>query len=301
MRGEQSTLAPTSITTTGLPISVGKMPASAGRSTPCMTPCTILAVAMTAPVLPAETNPCAMPSRTRRGAPPPGTFGLCRAGPGRPVPHCGLVGGVDHLHRQAAVVVVLLQLPPQNFLPADQDDPDPQRSGRLDGPLDFRFRGVVSAHCVNSNGDHVGRVATPARLPRLRGPCIVRSAGTRDAAAWAHDSWGIRTSRAFSTNRAHGDFVSVAQSGVVSDSAFRYLKDFTPELRGFQNVFRSFRPWRAAHRLPACSSVQSHGVSLRSLPHVGQIPLQSSLQTRRMGMTSRICSRKMSSNSIPPP
>src|ERR1017187_3353542 len=31
--------------------------------------------------------------------------------------------------------------------------------------------------------------------------CIVRSAGTRDAAAWAHDSWGIRTSRAFSTDR----------------------------------------------------------------------------------------------------
>src|ERR1039458_5630301 len=57
MRGEQSTLAPTSITTTGLPISVGKMPASAGRSTPCMTPCTILAVAMTAPVLPAERRP----------------------------------------------------------------------------------------------------------------------------------------------------------------------------------------------------------------------------------------------------
>src|ERR1035441_2343613 len=64
----QITLAPTSITTTGLRISVGKMPASAGRSTPCMTPCTILAVAMTAPVLPAETNPCAMPSRTRREA-----------------------------------------------------------------------------------------------------------------------------------------------------------------------------------------------------------------------------------------
>src|ERR1022692_772109 len=221
MRGEQSTLAPTSITTTGLPISVGKMPASAGRSTPCMTPCTILAVAMTAPVLPAETNPCAMPSRTRREATRTELSRLART-------------ARAPLSRQAAVVFVLLQLPPQNFLPADQDDPDPQRSGRLDGPLDFRFRGVVSAHCVNSNGDHVGRVATPARLPLLRGPCIVRSAGTRDAAAWAHDSWGIRTSRAFSTNRAHGDFVSVAQSGVVSDSAFRYLKDLPRNCGAFK-------------------------------------------------------------------
>ena len=47
---------------------VGKAPASAGRSTPGTTPCTILAVAITAPVLPADTNPCATPSRTRREA-----------------------------------------------------------------------------------------------------------------------------------------------------------------------------------------------------------------------------------------
>src|SRR5579885_1415904 len=66
IRGEQSTLAPTSMTTTGWPASVGKTPARAGRSTPCTTPCTILAVAMTAPVLPAETRPWAAPSRTSR-------------------------------------------------------------------------------------------------------------------------------------------------------------------------------------------------------------------------------------------
>ena len=69
MRGEQSTLAPTSITTTGEPLTtVGKTPASAGRSTPGTTPCTILAVAIRAPVLPAETNPWATPSRTSRDA-----------------------------------------------------------------------------------------------------------------------------------------------------------------------------------------------------------------------------------------
>ncbi len=44
------------------------MPSSAGRSTPGTTPCTILAVAMTAPVLPADTKPWAHPSRTSRDA-----------------------------------------------------------------------------------------------------------------------------------------------------------------------------------------------------------------------------------------
>ena len=44
------------------------MPASAGRSTPGTTPCTILAVAITAPVLPADTKPWADPSRTSREA-----------------------------------------------------------------------------------------------------------------------------------------------------------------------------------------------------------------------------------------
>src|SRR5664279_3776089 len=66
--GEQSTLAPTSTNTTGVPSIVGKMPSSAGRSTPGTTPCTILAVAMMAPVLPADTNPWAHPSRTSREA-----------------------------------------------------------------------------------------------------------------------------------------------------------------------------------------------------------------------------------------
>ena len=44
------------------------MPARAGRSTPGTTPCTIFAVAITAPVLPADTNPWAAPSRTSREA-----------------------------------------------------------------------------------------------------------------------------------------------------------------------------------------------------------------------------------------
>ena len=68
MAGVESTFAPTSTTTTGVPLSVGKAEASAGRCTPRIMPWIIFAVAMTAPVLPAETKPCAPPSRTRRAA-----------------------------------------------------------------------------------------------------------------------------------------------------------------------------------------------------------------------------------------
>src|SRR3989304_3385399 len=64
--GRQSTLAPTSTSTAGVPRLVGKTEASAGRSTPGSVPSSILAAAMAAPVLPAETIPCALPSRTCR-------------------------------------------------------------------------------------------------------------------------------------------------------------------------------------------------------------------------------------------
>ena len=64
----QEALAPTSRSTVPLPLSVGKIPARAGRSTDGSVPRMSLAVAMTAPVLPALTSPCALPSRTRRAA-----------------------------------------------------------------------------------------------------------------------------------------------------------------------------------------------------------------------------------------
>src|SRR5581483_5966741 len=66
MLGAQSTLAPTSSITAGEPASVGNADASAGRSTPGSMPCVIFAVAITAPVLPAETTPCnTFPHETR--------------------------------------------------------------------------------------------------------------------------------------------------------------------------------------------------------------------------------------------
>src|ERR1039458_7463239 len=95
--GVQSTLAPTSTNTTGVPSIVGKMPSSAGRSTPGTTPCTILAVAMMAPVFPAA-----------------------------------------------------------HILLAHQENFHAQSPGGSNRPFHFGYRGVVSAHCIQRNGQHVG-------------------------------------------------------------------------------------------------------------------------------------------------
>ena len=57
--GLHSEFAPTSSKSTGLADLVGINAANAGLSTPGNVPITILAVAIAAPVLPAETNPSA--------------------------------------------------------------------------------------------------------------------------------------------------------------------------------------------------------------------------------------------------
>src|SRR6266545_3697614 len=62
--GLHSELAPTSSKSVGFADFVGIKAASAGRSTPGNIPITILAVAIAAPVLPAETNPSPFPSFT---------------------------------------------------------------------------------------------------------------------------------------------------------------------------------------------------------------------------------------------
>ena len=110
----------------------------------------------------------------------------------------------------------------------------PKRSGRLDGPFHFRFRGVVSAHCVDSNGDHVGgwlllldfHYFAALVLSAMRAH-PVRQFGLMAVGAFGHPRRFQRIVRA-------AILVCGARSGVVSDSAFRYLKEFTPELRGFK-------------------------------------------------------------------
>ena len=63
-----STFAPTSSITAGLPFTVGKTDASAGRPTPRTIPLTVFDIAITAPVLPADTTPFAVPSCIKRHA-----------------------------------------------------------------------------------------------------------------------------------------------------------------------------------------------------------------------------------------
>ena len=109
MRGEQSTFAPTSTTTTGVPLSVGKADASAGRSTPGSMPCTILAVAITAPVLPADTTPCgdAIANQPRGHADGAVALGANRLGGA--VLHGDLFAGVLDFDGQIADVLMLRQ------------------------------------------------------------------------------------------------------------------------------------------------------------------------------------------------
>src|ERR1041385_9406643 len=62
--GFVSTFAPTSSSSV-CPFELGTMAASAGRLTPSIIPMTTRAEVHAAPVLPADTNACALPSATR--------------------------------------------------------------------------------------------------------------------------------------------------------------------------------------------------------------------------------------------
>src|SRR5882757_3580849 len=64
LSGSQSTLPPTSSNREGTRLTVGRIWASAGRSTPESIPRTIFAVAIAAPVFPAVKNPAQRPSLT---------------------------------------------------------------------------------------------------------------------------------------------------------------------------------------------------------------------------------------------
>ena len=83
----------------------GEDPVSAGRSTPGTLPNTILAIAMQAPVFPAERKPSALPEETRRAQTAssfPSVAGCFR----RVIVHSDPLGSVDHFDRQIPVVFV---------------------------------------------------------------------------------------------------------------------------------------------------------------------------------------------------
>src|ERR1700722_19355526 len=104
---------------------------------------------------------------------------------------------------------------------------------------------------------------------------------------------GFMTVGTFGHSRRLQRIVRAAILGAPVGVASFWIRHFStsrilPRMGGdFQSVSRFRRSRRAAQRAPACSSLQSHGVSLRFLPHDEQIALQSSLQTRCIGMSSR--------------
>ncbi len=105
----------------GEPFTVGKTAASAGRVTPGTTPCTILAVAITAPVFPADTRPWARPARTNRDAILTELSFLVRTA----VVASSMVmtsSAFSTSMGSSRVFVVLFELLPDQFLAAHQDD-----------------------------------------------------------------------------------------------------------------------------------------------------------------------------------
>src|ERR1019366_3839224 len=70
--------------------------------------------------------------------------------------HGHAFAGMDNLDRKLAVAFVLFQFPTDHILLAHQEDFHAQTPGGSNRPFDFGFRGVVSAHCIQRNGQHVG-------------------------------------------------------------------------------------------------------------------------------------------------
>ena len=155
MRGEQSTLAPTSIITTGVPEMVGNTPARAGRSTPCTTPWTILAVAMIAPVFPALTDALRETVAHQPGGDAERAVALGPDRLGGAVVHGDLLAGMDHLDGEVARAVVILQFALYDVFPAYQDYFNVEALDGPDGPFHFVTRGVITAHRVYGNGQHL--------------------------------------------------------------------------------------------------------------------------------------------------
>ena len=70
--------------------------------------------------------------------------------------HGDAFAGVYDLDGKIAVAFVLFQFPTDHILLAHQEDLHAQTPGGSNRPFHFGFRGVVSAHCIQRNGQHVG-------------------------------------------------------------------------------------------------------------------------------------------------
>ena len=97
---------------------------------------------MHAPVLPADTKPAAMPSRTRREATRMELSRLVRTALRGAILHGDVLAGMHDLDRQRAPFGMLLELAPDHFLAAHQNDLYAERLGGPNRPFDFGFGGI---------------------------------------------------------------------------------------------------------------------------------------------------------------
>src|ERR1019366_8026011 len=65
------------------------------------------------------------------------------------------LAGVHNLNGEFTAAILHLELTADHILLAHQDDFDSQVPGGANRPFDFSFGGVVTAHCVHRNGQHV--------------------------------------------------------------------------------------------------------------------------------------------------
>src|ERR1019366_1730845 len=76
-------------------------------------------------------------------------------GLGGAVLHGDTLAGVHNLNGECAVAILHFELTADHVLLAHQDDFDSQIPGGANRPFYFSFRGVVTAHCIHRNGQHV--------------------------------------------------------------------------------------------------------------------------------------------------
>ncbi len=133
---------------------LGKVAASAGRSTAASVPNTKRATVMTAPVLPVLTSASAWPSLHQPGGDMHRTFLLAPEGVRRRIGHGDHFGGVDDFDGQAAETVTIQLLLDGGF-DAHEQYADAQLTRRENRAFDFRARGMVATHGIQSDGGHL--------------------------------------------------------------------------------------------------------------------------------------------------
>src|ERR1017187_5055291 len=217
-------------------------------------------------------------------------------GLGGAVLHGDTLAGVDNLNGELTAAVLHFELTADHILLAHQDDSDSQVPGGANRPFDFSFGGVVTAHCIHRNGQHV--------VPRLLlfdfdnfAAFVLPTMG-----ADAVGQLGFVAVGALGQAGGFERIVRAAGAGPlpgVSTFGIRHIS-FSTNLSSSSRMYQISSLRSASRRWSWISVRQSHSASFRFLPQAGQIPLQSWPHTLCMGRASRTCSRRRSSSSMPP-